>query len=87
MFFDAVRYVTFMFLKLYILELLRCDQLCFVTLHHVAFRLCRLTLSSNITMGACLLETSAKAQGNFAEYSNPICSHLNSQKTAMPVAH
>ncbi len=32
---DAVRYVMFMFSKLYVLELLRCVQLRFVTLRHV----------------------------------------------------
>jgi hypothetical protein len=45
---DAVRYVTFMFLKRYVLELLRCVQLHFVTLRHVTFTLCCFTLCSNI---------------------------------------
>ncbi len=45
---DAVRYVTFMFWKLYVLELLRCVQLRYVTLRHVTFTLCCFTLCSNI---------------------------------------
>jgi hypothetical protein len=48
MFCDAVCYVTFTFWKLYVLELLHCVQLLFVTLHHVAFTLCCFTLCSNI---------------------------------------
>ncbi len=48
MFCDAVRYVTFMFWKLNVLELLRCVQLYFVTLRHVTFTLCCFTLCSNI---------------------------------------
>ncbi len=47
MFCDAERYVTFMFVKLYALELLR-----FVTLHHVTFALCCFTLCSNILLRA-----------------------------------
>ena len=45
---DAVRYVTFTFGKLYILELLRCVHLRFLTLRHVMFTLCCFTLCSNI---------------------------------------
>jgi hypothetical protein len=45
---DAVRYVTFTFWKLYVLEHLHCVQLCFVTLHHVTFTLRCFTLCSNI---------------------------------------
>jgi hypothetical protein len=45
---EAVCYVTFMFGKLYFLELLRCVQLRFVTLRHVTFTLCCFTLCSNI---------------------------------------
>ncbi len=37
---DAVHYVTFTFWKLYVLELLHCVQLRFVTLRHVTFTLC-----------------------------------------------
>ncbi len=37
-----------MFLKLYVLELLRCGQLRFVTLRHVTFTLCCFTLCSNL---------------------------------------
>ena len=48
MFCDAVRYMTFTFSKLYVLELLRCVQLQFVTLRHVMFTLCCFTLCSNI---------------------------------------
>ncbi len=49
MFCDAVRYImTFTFSKLYVLELLRCVQLQFVTLRHVTFTLCCFTLCSNI---------------------------------------
>ncbi len=48
MFCDAVRYVTFMFWKLYILELLRCVQLRFVTLRHVTFTLCSNIVSGNV---------------------------------------
>ncbi len=40
MFCDAVRYVTYMFWKIYVLELLHCVQLRFVTLCHVTFTLC-----------------------------------------------
>ncbi len=43
-----VHYVTFMFSKLYALELLRCVQQRFVTLRHVTFTLCCFTLCSNI---------------------------------------
>jgi hypothetical protein len=45
---DAVPFVTFTFWKLYILELLRCVELCFVTLRHVTSMLCSFTLCSNI---------------------------------------
>ncbi len=41
--------LAFMFWKLYVLELLRCVQLCFVTLRHVRFTLCCFTICSNIT--------------------------------------
>ncbi len=44
---DAVHYVTFLVWKLYILELFRCVQLRFVTLHHVTFTLRCFTLCSN----------------------------------------
>jgi hypothetical protein len=37
-----------MFWKLYVLELLHCVQLGFVTLRHVTFTLCCFTLCSNI---------------------------------------
>jgi hypothetical protein len=45
---DAVHCVSFMFRKLYDLELLCCVQLRFVTLRHVTFTLCCFTLCSNI---------------------------------------
>ncbi len=45
---DAVCYVTFMFWNLYVLKLLSCMQLRFVTLRHVTFTLCCFTLCSNI---------------------------------------
>ncbi len=51
MFCDVVHYVTFMFWKLYVSELLRCVQLRFVTLRHVTSTLCCLTLCSNILQG------------------------------------
>jgi hypothetical protein len=40
--------VTFTFWKLYVLELLHCLQLRYVTLRHVTFTLCCFTLCSNI---------------------------------------
>jgi hypothetical protein len=43
---------TFMFWKLYVLELLHCVQLRFVTLRHGTFRLCCFTLCSNIVCTA-----------------------------------
>jgi hypothetical protein len=42
--------VTFTFWKLYVLELLHCVQLRFVTLRHVTFTLCCFTLCSNIVL-------------------------------------
>jgi hypothetical protein len=50
---DAVRYVMFTFWKIYVLELLRCVHLCFVTLRHVTFMLCWFTLCSNIGPFVC----------------------------------
>jgi hypothetical protein len=54
MFCDAVRYVMFTFWKLYILELLRCVQLRFLTLRHVTFTLCCFTFCSNIRSAVML---------------------------------
>jgi hypothetical protein len=48
---DAVCYVMFMLWKLYVLELLGFAQLRFVTLRHVTFTLCFITLCSNIMDG------------------------------------
>ncbi len=42
----------FMFWKIYVLELLSCVQLRFVTFRHVTFTLCCFTLCSNIYFGA-----------------------------------
>jgi hypothetical protein len=44
-----VRYVTFTFWKLYVLDLLGCVQLRFVTLRHVTSTLCCFMLCSNIS--------------------------------------
>jgi hypothetical protein len=44
---DAKRYVTLTFWKLYVLDILRCVQLHFVTLRYVTVTLCGSMLCSN----------------------------------------